>query len=114
MVPAQALPVDPTVVRDVRLLRKVESGWDTLLDPHRCYRFVYALQVRQGEPGSGTPGVGEGLSRALMRAIAEAFMARVERVFVGPLRTWPEILPSYPALRRAGPKPPLKSQSLWT
>lgn len=41
----QTLPLDPTVVRDLRSLRKVESGWNTLLDPRRCYRFVYSLQV---------------------------------------------------------------------
>lgn len=41
----QALPMDPTVLRDLRSLRKAESSWDALLDPGRCYRFVYALQV---------------------------------------------------------------------
>ncbi|CAN0537763.1 unnamed protein product, partial [Ectocarpus sp. 12 AP-2014] len=41
----QALPMDPTVLRDLRSLHKAESSWDALLDPSRCYRFVYALQV---------------------------------------------------------------------
>lgn len=41
----QALPVDPTIVRDLRTLRKAETSWDALLDPSRFYRFVYALQV---------------------------------------------------------------------
>ena len=41
----QALPVDPTVVRNLRSLRKAETSWNALLDPSRCYRFVYALQV---------------------------------------------------------------------
>lgn len=51
----QALPVDPTVVRNLRSLRKAETSWNFLLDPRRCYRFVYALQVTLG--GDGGCGV---------------------------------------------------------
>ena len=57
---SKALPVDPTVVRNLRSLRKAETDWNALLDPGRCYRFAYALQVTFGGGGGGGGGSGGG------------------------------------------------------
>ncbi|CAM9976422.1 unnamed protein product [Discosporangium mesarthrocarpum] len=42
----QALPADPTLVAELRSLRRAEEeGWESLLDPSSLYKMIYSLQV---------------------------------------------------------------------